>query len=205
MNEEEIIRRAKERFRQDQKMMAEGYFTRTIAWLSFLGLLRHTTIQPKREAVHLTEALQAGELEPRVYELLPAILLLLPEAFIFGTHDIPNDLRAVLTDLRKRNAHRNFRQVTVHEYLQWVTSPMMDIARRKINYRHVPRRRLNKTHTLGEIIRENRMKLALTQSQLAEKYHLSLRVIRDLEQGKMDASIKNVNEILKVFGKSLTA
>jgi transcriptional regulator with XRE-family HTH domain len=47
--------------------------------------------------------------------------------------------------------------------------------------------------------------MAYTQKEFAEKFGLSLRVLRDLEQGKMNASLKTVNEILAVFGRTLSA
>ena len=50
-----------------------------MSWLGFTGLLRHTHIAPKRTDIHLDDLLYAQEIEPRIADLLPAILLHLRE------------------------------------------------------------------------------------------------------------------------------
>ena len=81
----------------------------------------------------------------------------------------------------------------------------MDIARRRLDFRGAPRRRTASANNFGDIIREGRLKLCLTQESFAKKYNLSLRVVRDLEQGKTTASIASLNAILSVFGRTLKA
>jgi transcriptional regulator with XRE-family HTH domain len=45
------------------------------------------------------------------------------------------------------------------------------------------------------------MKLCLTQKDFAEKYNVSLKALRDLEQGKTTASLGTVIKILNAVGK----
>src|SRR5690606_23416936 len=126
-------------------------------------------------------------------------------AIKFDPNKIPKDLATVVRAIRERKTCHDFRTVPPEKYLHWLRAPVMDIAKRRLNFHRMPRRRGNKTHSIGEIIRNSRLDLSLTQKKLAEKHDLSLRVIRDLEQGKMDASLKATNEILAVFGRSLNA
>jgi DNA-binding XRE family transcriptional regulator len=148
--------------------------------------------------------LRAGNLEPRILELIPAILVVLPKALKYRSDEIPEDLVIVVNNIRNRNATSEFRGIPARNYLHWVGAPVMDVAKRRIHPRRIPRRRDTETHTIGAIIRDARLCLSLTQKQLAKKYDLSLRIIRDLEQGKLNASLKATNEILKVFGRALS-
>lgn len=57
---------------------------------------------------------------------------------------------------------------------------------------------------LDDYIREKRKGARLTQTQLAKKAGVGLRLIRDLEQGQKRAfRIDAVNKILRLFGKCL--
>lgn len=205
MDIKELVQRAQIKANADKAQMAEPFFIKTIAWLHYLGLLRHNAIKPFRYRVTLDEALKAGEFEPRIMELIPAIMVIMPKAFRFDLKKLPMDLAAVVKDIRDRNEGTAFRNVPVHAYRHWLTALAMDIAKRRLNFRKVPRRRVASTHSIGDFIRQGRLALALTQCQLAKKYRVSLRIVRDLEQGKLDASIKATNEILAVFGTRLRA
>jgi DNA-binding XRE family transcriptional regulator len=203
MNPHELIQKAKIKKALQDEQRSETYYQKTIAWFHYLGLLRHNTVQPRRFKVTLQEALKAGELEPRVLELIPAVMLLLPKALKFRKNEIPEDLALNLERIRKRQQTENFRGIEPRSYLYWLKSPVMEVARRLLNFHCIPRRRSIETHNIGAFIRESRMRLALTQKDLAKKYNLSLRIIRDLEQGKLDASLKATNDILAVFGSTL--
>jgi transcriptional regulator with XRE-family HTH domain len=57
---------------------------------------------------------------------------------------------------------------------------------------------------LDDYIREKRKAAGLTQTQLAKKAGVGLRLIRDLEQGQQRAFRTDaVNKILRLFGKCL--
>jgi DNA-binding XRE family transcriptional regulator len=203
MDFQKLIKLAKEIKAAQDVHKHEPYYYKTIAWLHYLGLLRHNKIPPRRYTVTLAEALKAGELEPRVLELIPAILVVLPKALKFKKNEVPDDLAKHLDHIRKRQANESFRGIEPQNYLQWLSSPIMDIAKRRVNFHRMPRERSTGGHAIGAFIRTSRLRLALTQKQLAEKHNLSLRIIRDLEQGKMDASLKATNDILKVFGHAI--
>lgn len=203
MDIDAFIKKAKEKEKADRALKAEPFYVKTVAWFAYLGLLRHNKIEPQRHVVTLDEVLKAGELEPRIFEVLPAVMIVLSDALKLDQKEIPHDLAAILKGIRTRKAVKDFRGVPPDKYLHWMRAHVMDVAKRRLNFQTAPRRRMSDTHAIGETIRAGRLNLALTQRQLAEKYHLSLRVIRDLEQGKLDASLKATNEILAVFGLSL--
>ena len=205
MDYEEIIRKAADKVRDDIALAQEPGFIQTVAWFHYLGLLKHNKILPHRHHPDLEDVLKAGEIEPRILELLPAVLILLPEAVQFRRTDLPEDLAAVIDDIQNRRDCKPFRNIPPQKYCHWLSAPIIDIARRRIDFRGAPRRRSASAGDFGGIIRDGRLKLCLTQESFAKKYNLSLRVVRDLEQGKTTASVAALSAILKVFGRTLRA
>jgi DNA-binding XRE family transcriptional regulator len=203
MDRQALMKQAQFKRAKQDALRKEPYYYKTIAWFGYLGLLRHNKILPRRYTVTLAEALRAGELEPRILELIPAILVILPKALKFKRAEVPDDLAKQIALIRSRQASGYFRGIAPRKYLHWLSAPIMDVAKRRIDFHRMPRRRSTAGHSIGEFIRESRLRLALTQKQLAKKNNLSLRIIRDLEQGKMNASLKATNEILQVFGATI--
>lgn len=68
----------------------------------------------------------------------------------------------------------------------------------------MPSARGEKSWQVAEAINKGRLERALTQKQLADAYGLSLRVIRDLEQGKRTASLQSVIEVLGALDRKLS-
>ncbi|MBL4634591.1 MAG: hypothetical protein JKY56_12000 [Kofleriaceae bacterium] len=69
--------------------------------------------------VKFTDLLRAGQIEPRIFELLPAIVLKKPGLFT-GTDDLPDDLHAIVRAIRRGEAVEAFRGVPASDYLPWV-------------------------------------------------------------------------------------
>ena len=205
MDYEEIIRKAADKARDDIALAQKPGFIQTVAWFNYLGLLKHNKILPHRYHPDLEDVLKAGEIEPRILELLPAVLILLPEALRFRKVDLPQDLAAVIEDIQNRRECKPFRNIPAQKYCHWLHAPIIDIARRRLDFRGSPRKRSAIKTDFGGIIRDGRLKLCLTQESFAKKYNLSLRVVRDIEQGKTTASIAALSAILKVFGRTLRA
>jgi y4mF family transcriptional regulator len=57
---------------------------------------------------------------------------------------------------------------------------------------------------LSSFIKYQRKKLKLTQEELAAKAGLGIRFIRELEQGKETMQLDKVNQVLALFGFSLS-
>ena len=56
---------------------------------------------------------------------------------------------------------------------------------------------------LSEFVKTRRKQLHLTQADFAEKAGVALTVIRKIEQGKENLSLKKVNHVLLMFGHEL--
>ena len=110
MNIDDIKRRAKLLAAKDEGERRGPAYVNTMAWLCYLGLLRHNQVPPRRVEVTLDDMLQAARLEPRILELLPALLIALPDALAGVTEaDLPADLAGVVEQIRRRDARDAFR------------------------------------------------------------------------------------------------
>lgn len=58
---------------------------------------------------------------------------------------------------------------------------------------------------LANFVKYNRIKQRLTQEELAQKAGVGLRFLRELEQGKETLRIDKVNQVLQLFGYSVSA
>ena len=56
---------------------------------------------------------------------------------------------------------------------------------------------------IAPFIKEKRKSLGLTQTDLAEKAGVSLRFVRDMEQGKPTLRLDKVNQVLDLFGSEM--
>jgi hypothetical protein len=203
MDIEGLKAKARTLVQQTQAEAAKPYFQRSIAWLVYLGLLRHNEVKGRRCLVTLAELLRAGAIEPRILEVLPALLIHIPEAVKFRATDVPDDVRTLLTEIKRRKATRPFRGVPAEKYLSWLAAPALELAAKRFYFRTMPRQRRGKVTRLADVISQGRIERAMTQKQLAETHGLSLRVIRDLEQGKVTASFQHVSDVLSAVGRKL--
>lgn len=51
----------------------------------------------------------------------------------------------------------------------------------------------------GQIIKQQRLRLGLTQTELAEKAGISINHVSNIESGKRKGTMEMINKILKVF------
>lgn len=58
---------------------------------------------------------------------------------------------------------------------------------------------------LGELIRNRRRELGLTQTEVSEVANTNLRLVSELERGKPTARLENVMRVLAVLGIELEA
>ena len=63
---------------------------------------------------------------------------------------------------------------------------------------------MDRENQLEDFVKYQRKKAGLSQEQLAEKAGVGLRFIRDLEQGKTSLRMDKVNQVLQLFGYSLS-
>ena len=204
MKYRELRDRARQLDQEAALKRKEKYFRNTLAWFAYLGLLRQNVVEPKRTIVTLAEALLAADLEPRIYELLPALLINIPEALHFEKGDVPQELQDIVDTIKHRRPLKPYRGIPAEKYMHWLSAEPMNIAKRRLSFRAIPRQRQTPTTEIGRFVRDSRVKLALTQEALAQRVDVSVRVIRDLEQGRMSASLANVSKVLAVFSAQLS-
>ncbi|MEY4579815.1 MAG: hypothetical protein RL701_4518 [Pseudomonadota bacterium] len=121
INVNDLKERAERRCNDLVRAWSDPRYTSVIG--RFLGaqllMANDTEIEPHHQPIALADALWAGNVEPRVLELLPASLVLLPSMFT-GTVDMPEDLSAVVAALREQRQPPDFRNVPGAAILQWL-------------------------------------------------------------------------------------
>ena len=107
------------KYKQLQKFKTDTRFRKTIGKLVYAGLIDHKTIPAWNGQLSIDEALWAGEVEPRILELIPALILKKPK-FFYHIDPLPDDLQFVLRCIRKNQPAGSFRGVEASKYLYWV-------------------------------------------------------------------------------------
>ena len=95
-------------------------FKKVLGKLVTAGLIQTNQVYPPtRGKITVKDCLWAGEFEPRILELLPALVLKRPG--IFSDMDqLPDDLQEVIKALRKGEAVEDFREIPVASYRYWL-------------------------------------------------------------------------------------
>ena len=83
------------------------------------GILFHNKIGPYKGPIKLKDVLDVGEIEYRVLEVLPAVLLKRPK-LINDKSNMPEDLKNILVQIKKNKVVDSFRDVPPEKYLYWI-------------------------------------------------------------------------------------
>ena len=95
-------------------------FKKVLGKLVAAGLIQTNQVYaPRRGKITVKDCLWAGEFEPRILELLPALVLKRPGIFSDLEH-VPTDLLQVIRALRRGEAAEDFRSIPAASYRQWV-------------------------------------------------------------------------------------
>lgn len=81
-------------------------------------LTTNIDLQAKKSTVALKDVLWAGKLEPRLLELLPAVMIKKPSMIEYKT--VPADLDRVLEQLRRNETPPDFRGIPGEKLQEWV-------------------------------------------------------------------------------------
>ncbi len=107
----DLALRAKRRLRLIERRRRDPRFTRVLGRLSRAGYLTtNFEVEPHEAAISVADALWVGEVEPRVLELLPALLVNSPSLFE-NTEKLPADLAEVVLSLRRGELPNDFRGI----------------------------------------------------------------------------------------------
>ena len=104
--------KALEQKRNDQR------FIRAIGKLIHAGLINNSKYKPYKGPVLIDDALWAGQYEPRILELIPAIVLKKPN--LFEIKEMPKDLKQIIWDIKRGIAKNEFREILAQKYLYWI-------------------------------------------------------------------------------------
>ena len=117
MKNNELLRKAKKKVEQLKKLRADPRYLKTLGKLKKEGLLDVRDIPAYRGQVFLQDALWAAELEPRIFELLPAIVARRPTLFAFL--ELPPDLDQVVREVKARKAVTPYQGIEAEKYDRW--------------------------------------------------------------------------------------
>jgi hypothetical protein len=118
MNREEIIHQFRKKAEKLAAAKKENRFRHVIGKLKCARLLDAPGIPEYRGPVDIKDVLWAGKIEPRVLEVLPALMIRRPK--FLRSYEIPEDLEKVLVGIRRGKAHEPFRGVSPERYLRWL-------------------------------------------------------------------------------------
>lgn len=118
MTSEKLRKKAKKKLNILQKQRRDKRFLNTVATLSWAKLLDVPNVKPYKVRLALSDVLWAGEIEPRILELVPGILIKKPS--LIDVDHMPADLKEILKGIRKGKATKPFRKVPASLYMKWV-------------------------------------------------------------------------------------
>jgi len=119
VKKQEIIAKAKNQYQKLLKQKKDPRVQETLGKLVYAGLLKNINCVPVPGPVDLTAALLTGDIEPRVLELLPALLLKKPK-LITGKNKMPDDLKETLFAIVRGQTSKPFRGVAPQDFLKWI-------------------------------------------------------------------------------------
>jgi len=126
---EQLIKEAQEKELLLAKMRGSARFKRILGRLIAMNLLRtNENVRPNRDKMKIKDLLWVGKIEPRVFELIPAIAIKKPSA-IADLENAPSDLKLVMNEIRAANPVSVFRNAEPSDYMQWMGS----VGQRKKN------------------------------------------------------------------------
>ena len=118
---EQLQKRAQLALERLEAARRDPRFLRVIGGLVGLGVLETNYAVPVHQGpLDLAEALWAGEYEPRVLELLPALLVRMPAAFTRTGEPPPVDLDAVVQALQRGAVPPDFRGTPGAKLRAWL-------------------------------------------------------------------------------------
>lgn len=118
MPEIKLIQKAQNKARRLKSQRQDFRYLKTMGKLKYEGLMDVSDISVHRGQVFLSDALWAAELEPRISELLPAIIARRPSIFAFL--DLPEDLYQVVREIKAGHPVTPYRGITPQKYGRWI-------------------------------------------------------------------------------------
>jgi hypothetical protein len=115
---EQILAEAKVRVAHKAELKALPFYQDTIAMLGHVKLLWNNRIPARDIRVAITDIVRAGAFEPRIFEVLPGLMVNHPHAV--DPTEIPDDLAEVLRAINAGVIPPAFRGIEPEKYMVWV-------------------------------------------------------------------------------------
>lgn len=116
----QIQARARRRLARIERGRRDPRFRRVVGKLQAMGLLfTNFEVETGKKPLRVADALWAGELEPRVLELLPALVIKAPATFE-DVGQLPSDLDQVVRALRRGETPDGFRGIPGQALARWL-------------------------------------------------------------------------------------
>ena len=117
---EKLAERARRRLAQHRRRSRDARFQQVMGRFVHDGLLvTNREFQSDKSVLNVADVLWAGELEPRLLELLPALIVKRPSMFV-TVADVPPDLREVVQSLRRDVIPNDFRGIPGADVHRWL-------------------------------------------------------------------------------------
>jgi len=121
MDVQDIQSRARRRYAAIERKRRDPRYRRVVGRLVAAGLLSTSDpVKPSRAVLKLDDVLWAGAVEPRIFELLPALIIKRPALFR-SSSELPEDLAAVVAELRRNRTPETFRGIPGEAMQRWVS------------------------------------------------------------------------------------
>ncbi len=120
-NIEHILAQAKLQSARDAELKSMPFYQNTMAMIGHVGLLVHNRIKPRIVNVTLTDIIKAAALEPRIFEILPALLIERNDFVLID--EVPDDLTEVLDAINQNQPIHKMpilRGTTPEKYIKWL-------------------------------------------------------------------------------------
>lgn len=119
MKPADVIAAAKRRARADARARRDERYLAAMGTFVHAGLLStNADLEPVPGPVLLSHVLWAGRVEPRLLELLPAVLVKRPS--VVSVDEMPHDLEGVVWSLRHNEVPEDFRGIPGKKVAAWV-------------------------------------------------------------------------------------
>jgi hypothetical protein len=117
---EELQARAREKYRKLERRRRDPRYLRAVGRFIAEGLLTtNQSIPENDEPLCVGDVVWAGEVEPRLLELLPALLVKRPSMFV-AAQELPEDLALVVRRLRRNLEPPAFRGIPGRDLYRWL-------------------------------------------------------------------------------------
>jgi len=115
-----LVERAQARYAKIARQRRDPRYQRVLGRFVAAGLLEtREPTTPYRRAIPVADAVWAGELEPRIWELLPGLLIKKP-SFFADRKALPKDLAEVVRALRRGEVPSEFRGIPGADLARWL-------------------------------------------------------------------------------------